>query len=68
MERNNDSEVGSNLGPSLRVVAQHPHKNLFLKSGVSCPIISYIFICWLTEEMCSLRWEMYIKPLALFWG
>ena len=61
MERNNHSEVGSNLGPSRSVVAQHPHKNLFLKSGISCLIISYILLiasqmkCAVCEEKCTLN-------------
>jgi len=43
MERDKHSDVGSNLGPSRHVVAQHSHKTSFLKSGMSCPIISHIF-------------------------
>jgi hypothetical protein len=60
MERNNHSEVGSNVGPSLRVAAQRPHKNLFLKSGISCPIISYILFvdsqmkCAVWDEKCAI--------------
>ena len=61
MERNNHSEVGSNLGTSLRAVAQHPHKNLFLKSGISCPITSYMLFVdsqkkgAVSDEKCTLN-------------
>ena len=59
MERDNHSEVGSNLGPSRLVVAKHPHKNLFLKSDMSCPIINHILFiasqmkCAVYDEKCT---------------
>jgi hypothetical protein len=67
MERNNHSEVGSNLGHSLRAVAQHPYKNLFLKLDISCPIISYILFVD-SQAKFSVWDQKYTLSLSLYGG